>query len=56
MKKGDRGFHDLDERQLKQLDEHFAQVSPPKDPEEAQGKLRRIASKFKLTVRRPTRA
>jgi hypothetical protein len=51
MKKGDRGFHDLDERQLKQLDEHFAQVSPPKDQQEAQGMLRRIASKFKLTVR-----
>lgn len=54
MKKGERGLHDLDDRQLKQLDEHFAQVSTPKDPEAAQSKLRQLASKFKLTMRRPT--
>jgi len=58
MKKGERGFHDLDDRQLKQLDEHFAQVTPPAaaEQEKAQSKLRRLASKFKLTQRRPTTA
>lgn len=58
MKKGERGFHDLDDRQLKELDEHFSKVSPLSESEQeaAQGKLRALASKFKLRARRPSAA